>query len=80
MEPKLAKVPRIFGKALDLKFWGPLEAKSFGRGPKIHSRGVQARVFDLKCRSCLKESPIGILKSRRVDFGDKFNQNVVKLN
>ncbi len=37
---------------LDLRFRGPLEAKSFVRGPKIDPPGAPGRVFDLKCRSC----------------------------
>jgi hypothetical protein len=37
---------------LDLRFRGPLEAKSFVRGPKIDPPGAPGRVFDLKCASC----------------------------
>jgi hypothetical protein len=37
---------------LDLRFWGPLEAKSFVRGLKIEPPGAPGRVFDLKCASC----------------------------
>ena len=40
------------GVPLDLRFRGPLEAKSFVRAPKIDPPGAQGRVFDLKCRSC----------------------------
>jgi hypothetical protein len=40
------RVPR------DLRFRGPLEAKSFVRGPKIDPPGAPGRVFDLKCASC----------------------------
>ncbi len=37
---------------LDLRFRGPLEAKSFVRAPKIDPPAAPGRVFDLKCRSC----------------------------
>ncbi len=47
------KGPQILGRVpLDLRFRGPLEAKSFARGPKIDPPGAPGRVFDLKCRSC----------------------------
>ena len=37
---------------LDLRFRGPLEAKSFVRGRKIEPPGALGRVSDLKYRSC----------------------------
>jgi hypothetical protein len=37
---------------LDLRFRGPLEAKSFVRGRKFDPPGAPGRVFDLKCASC----------------------------
>ena len=37
---------------LDLRFRGPLEAKSFVRGRKIDPPGASGRVLDLKCASC----------------------------
>ncbi len=37
---------------LDLRFRGPLEAKSFVRGRKNDPPGAPGRVFDLKCASC----------------------------
>ena len=37
---------------MDLRFRGPLEAKSFVRGPKFDPPGAPGRVFDLKCASC----------------------------
>ncbi len=37
---------------LDLRLRGPLEAKSFVRGPKIDPPGAPGRVFDVKYRSC----------------------------
>ncbi len=40
------------GVHLDLRFRGPLEAKSVVRGPKIDPPGAQGRVFDLRYRSC----------------------------
>ncbi len=46
------KVPRILGRApSDLEFGGPLESKSFVRGPKIDPPGAQGRVHRSKCRS-----------------------------
>ncbi len=41
-----------FWGPLDLRFRGPLEAKSFVRGRKIDPPGAPGRVFDLKCASC----------------------------
>ncbi len=37
---------------LDLRFRGPLEAKSFVRGRKIEPPGAPGKVFDLQCASC----------------------------
>jgi hypothetical protein len=37
---------------LDLRFWGPLEAKSFVRGREIDPPGAAGRVFDLNRASC----------------------------
>ncbi len=43
----------LFGRVPpDLRFRGPLEAKSFVLGAKLDPPGAQGRVFDLKCRSC----------------------------
>jgi hypothetical protein len=47
------KVPRILGRVPpDLRLRGPVEAKSFVRGPTFDPPGTQGRVFDLKSRSC----------------------------
>jgi hypothetical protein len=40
------------GGPLDLRFGGPLEAKTFVRAPKIDPPGAPGRVFGLECRSC----------------------------
>ncbi len=47
------KVSFLGGRVpLDLRFRGPLEAKSFVRGRNSDPPGAPGRVFDLKCRSC----------------------------
>ena len=47
------KVSFLGGRVpLDLRFRGPLEAKSFVRGRKIGPPRAPTRVFDLKCASC----------------------------
>ncbi len=40
------------GRPLDLRFRGPLKAKSFVRVRKIDPPGAPGRVFDLNCASC----------------------------
>jgi hypothetical protein len=42
----------VGGALLDLRFRGPLEAKSFVRAPKIDRPGAPGRALHLKCRSC----------------------------
>jgi hypothetical protein len=47
------KVSFLGGRVpLDLRFRGPLEAKSFVRATKLGRPGAQGRVLDLDCASC----------------------------
>ncbi len=53
VRPTTYKVSFLGGRVpLDLRFRGPLEVKSFVRGPKIEPPGAPGRVLDLKCASC----------------------------
>ncbi len=49
---------------MDLRFRGPLEAKSFVRGPKIDPPGAPLKVFDIKCRCCGRDRRCNVAARR----------------